>query len=57
MSAQFRDAQHGQRCVEDGFRATVLPAIRAGTTLSYDRSNGRFQGLMAATTPRGDSAG
>ena len=41
------------RQITEALRTTVLPAIRAGTTLSYDRSNGRFQGLMAATTPRG----
>ena len=32
---------------------TVLPAIRAGAVLLAKKSRGTFQGMMAATTPKG----
>src|SRR4029077_11971709 len=38
----------------DGFRTTVSPTSNAGRTLRKESMNGRFQGLMAQTTPSGD---
>ncbi len=35
------------------FTTTVLPATRAGATLSAINSIGTFQGMMAPTTPSG----
>jgi hypothetical protein len=36
-----------------GFRTTVLPASRDGSTFVNDSKDGRFHGLIAATTPSG----
>jgi hypothetical protein len=36
-----------------GFRMTVQPASRAGTTLLTAMNSGTFQGMIAATTPTG----
>ncbi len=36
-----------------GFRMTVLPHASAGATFQAARSSGKFQGTIAATTPRG----
>ncbi|MDT7711236.1 MAG: hypothetical protein QOG20_6843 [Pseudonocardiales bacterium] len=37
----------------DGLRTTVLPAASAGATLIAAWQNGKFHGVMAATTPSG----
>ena len=37
----------------DGLATTQLPAAKAGATFHVKRYNGRFQGLMHATTPKG----
>ncbi len=47
-----------QRCVasgvvDAGFRTTVQPAARAGQILFAISVSGKFQGVIAATTPTG----
>lgn len=37
----------------DGFQTTVFPATRAGSHFQAGVSNGTFQGVIVATTPRG----
>src|SRR5690606_12926080 len=39
--------------ISDGFATTQLPAARAGAIFHESKYSGRFQGDIAATTPRG----
>jgi hypothetical protein len=37
----------------EGFQTTVQPAASAGASFQVASNSGEFQGVMAATTPRG----
>src|SRR6185436_4488994 len=39
----------------EGFQTTVLPAASAGAIFQAASNRGEFQGVIAATTPRGSS--
>src|SRR5688572_2646836 len=39
--------------ISDGLSTTVLPAASAGANLSTALTDGKFQGVIAPTTPRG----
>ena len=39
----------------DGLKSTVLPAARAAASLRNGSVNGKFHGVMSATTPNGST--
>src|SRR5262245_49011827 len=50
MSATMRDVSG---VYGDGFATTVLPASQEGASFHASRITGKFQGVIAATTPSG----
>ncbi|MCY1383679.1 hypothetical protein D9M69_718300 [compost metagenome] len=50
-SASTARAKADSGVSSDGLRISVQPAARAGPTLRVTMARGKFQGVMAATTP------